>query len=69
MYDSIPDFCTDTSSKISYHHQVEELRSTQYSTLSKILEIHKILFITGKYNRVKEHVYDTSPYTWLKPGL
>ena len=48
--------------------QIDALRTGMYSSLDKIKEIHHTLFVTGKYDRLKKHNYDTSPYTWLKPG-
>ena len=36
--------------------------------LGKVFEIHYNLFVSGKYEKIDHKHYDSSPYTWLKPG-
>ena len=44
-------------------------KPSQLGVFGKWLEIHHVLFYTWKYDRVTKHPYDSSPYTWLKPGM
>ena len=52
----------------SFVYQIDRIKSSRMNVWSKLLEIHKVLFISTKYDKPPANSYDTSPYLWILPG-